>query len=66
MPKMRSVSSSKKRFRFTGKGKVKFKKAFHSHILTSKTTKIKRKQRKHAIMSAEDTKRVMRQLPYGG
>jgi len=62
---MRSVSSSKKRFRFTAKGKVKFKKAYHSHILTTKTTKKKRKQRKHAIMAAEDARRVMRQLPYG-
>jgi large subunit ribosomal protein L35 len=65
MPKMKSVSSSKKRFRFTAKGKVRFKRAYHSHILTTKTTKKKREQRMPAIMSAEDAKRVQRQLPYG-
>ena len=65
MPKMKSISGAKKRFRFTAKGKVKFKRAYHSHILTNKTTKKKREQRKAEIMAAEDAKRVKRQLPYG-
>ncbi len=64
MPKMKSNSGAKKRFRKTGTGKVKFKKAYHSHILTNKTTKKKRNQRRMRILSAEDTKRVKRMLPY--
>lgn len=66
MPKMKTNSGAKKRFRLTGKGKVKFKRAYHSHILTSKTTKKKRKQRRQRIMSAADAKRIKRLLPYLG
>ncbi len=42
MPKMKTNSAAKKRFTFTGTGKIKRKHAFHSHILTKKTTKQKR------------------------
>lgn len=42
MPKMKTKSSAKKRFKFTGTGKIKRKHAFKSHILTKKTTKRKR------------------------
>lgn len=42
MPKMKTNSSAKKRFKFTGSGKIKRKHAFKSHILTKKTTKQKR------------------------
>ena len=66
MPKMKSNSGAKKRFRFTGKGKVKFKRAYHSHILTTKSTKKKRNQRRAGIISESDMKQVKRMLPYGG
>ncbi|MFI3286518.1 MAG: 50S ribosomal protein L35 [Rikenellaceae bacterium] len=42
MPKMKTNSAAKKRFSFTGTGKIKRKHAFHSHILTKKSTKRKR------------------------
>lgn len=42
MPKMKSVSSAKKRFTLTATGKIKRKHAFKRHILTKKTTKQKR------------------------
>ena len=42
MPKMKTVSSAKKRFALTATGKIKRKHAFKSHILTKKTTKQKR------------------------
>jgi large subunit ribosomal protein L35 len=42
MPKMKTVSSAKKRFSVTGSGKIKRKHAFKSHILTKKATKRKR------------------------
>ena len=42
MPKMKTKSSAKKRFKVTGSGKIKRKHAFKSHILTKKTKKAKR------------------------
>ena len=42
MPKVKTNSSAKKRFSFTGTGKIKRHHAFHSHILTKKTKKRKR------------------------
>ena len=39
MPKMKTHSSAKKRFKVTGTGKIKRKHAFKSHILTKKETK---------------------------
>jgi len=42
MPKMKTNSGAKKRFKLTGTGKLKRKHAFKSHILTKKTTKQKR------------------------
>ena len=41
MPKMKTNSSAKKRFRITGTGKIKRKHAFKRHILTKKTKKQK-------------------------
>ena len=43
MPKMKTNSGAKKRFRLTGTGKIKRKHAYKSHILTKKSTKRKRK-----------------------
>ena len=43
MPKVKTKSSAKKRFKVTGSGKVVRKHAFKSHILTKKTTKQKRR-----------------------
>jgi large subunit ribosomal protein L35 len=42
MPKIKTNSGAKKRFKLTGTGKIKRKHAFHSHILTKKTKKQKR------------------------
>ena len=39
MPKMKTTSSAKKRFKITGSGKIKRKHAFKSHILTKKAKK---------------------------
>ena len=43
MPKMKTKSSAKKRFKLTGTGKIKRKHAFKSHILTKKSKKRKLK-----------------------
>jgi large subunit ribosomal protein L35 len=64
MPKQKTHKGAAKRFSLTGTGKVKRKKAFHSHILTKKTTKSKRKMRKSAILDDRDTKGIKRLIPY--
>ena len=48
MPKVKTNSGAKKRFRFTGTGKIKRQHAYHSHILTKKT----KKQKRHLVHSA--------------
>ena len=42
MPKVKTNAASKNRFALTGTGKIKRKHAYHSHILTKKSTKRKR------------------------
>ncbi|MCK9302725.1 MAG: 50S ribosomal protein L35 [Bacteroidales bacterium] len=42
MPKLKTKAAAKKRFTLTGTGKLKRRHAYHSHILTKKTTKRKR------------------------
>ena len=42
MPKIKTNSGAKKRFTFTGTGKIKRKHAYKSHILTKKSKKRKR------------------------
>jgi len=64
MPKIKTHSSSKKRFSFTGTGKVKRFKAYKSHILTKKTTKRKRNLRKGTLVSSADYKNVKQLIPY--
>jgi large subunit ribosomal protein L35 len=58
MPKMKTKSSAKKRFRVTATGKIKRAAAYRSHILTSKTTKRKRKLRKGHLISVQDAPAV--------
>ena len=50
MPKVKTNSGAKKRFTFTGTGKIKRKHAYKSHILTKKSKKRKRNLRKFAIV----------------
>mgnify|MGYP006291982631 len=62
MPKMKSHSGARKRFKKTSKGKVKRRKAGKSHILTKKTAKRKRKLRKATTVDSSDEKRIKRML----
>jgi len=62
MPKMKTNSSAKKRFRFTGSGKIKRKHAFKSHILTKKSTKRKRNLTKATLVSKADVRNIKLQL----
>ena len=60
MPKMKTNSAAKKRFDFTGTGKIKRKHAYHSHILTKKTTKQKRNLDYSALVAPADEAKVKR------
>ena len=63
--KAKSNSGAKKRFRFTGSGKIRRYKASKSHILTKKTRKRKRNLRKAGIVDKTNEGAVKRLLPYG-
>lgn len=58
MPKVKTHSSAKKRFRVTGSGKLKRFQARTSHLMRKKTTKAKRNLRGSALVSKGDEKRV--------
>jgi large subunit ribosomal protein L35 len=64
MPKMKTNRAAAKRFKVTGKGKVKRFKAGKSHILTKKSAKRKRHLRKAGMVKKADERRVKR--PLGG
>lgn len=58
MPKVKTKSAAKKRFTFTGTGKIKRKHAYKSHILTKKSTKRKRNLGYSAIVDPTDLRKV--------
>ncbi|HIE45474.1 MAG TPA: 50S ribosomal protein L35 [Flavobacteriaceae bacterium] len=62
MPKMKTKSSAKKRFKITGSGKIKRKHAFKSHILTKKSKKRKLKLRHAALVHKVDAPNIKQQL----
>ncbi len=62
MPKMKTHSGSKKRFRVTGSGHIKFKRAGLRHILTKMSTKRKRNLRKSGTIKKCEEYRVKRLL----
>jgi large subunit ribosomal protein L35 len=62
MPKMKTHSASKKRFRLTGSGKLVRRHAFKSHLLEHKTSKRKRGFRKVYDVSRADTREIRRLL----
>jgi large subunit ribosomal protein L35 len=66
MPKMKTNRSAAKRFKVTGKGKVKRRQANKSHILTKKASKRKRHLRDAKIAQKGDARRVKRMLGIGG
>ena len=58
MPKMKSDSGAKKRFKRTASGKFKRRKAFRSHILSSKSSKRKRHLRKATLVDSTEQKKI--------
>jgi large subunit ribosomal protein L35 len=62
MPKMKTNSSAKKRFKLTGTGKIKRKHAYKRHILTKKDTDRKRRLTAGGLVHETDVYRVKRML----
>ena len=58
MPKQKTNSGAKKRFSFTGTGKIKRHHAYHSHILTKKTKKQKRNLLGSILVDHDNLKQV--------
>ncbi|MBT3647699.1 MAG: 50S ribosomal protein L35 [Flavobacteriales bacterium] len=60
MPKMKTNSSAKKRFRLTGTGKIKRKHAYKSHILTKKSKDRKRRLTKSTLVHPSDRSNILK------
>ena len=64
MPKLKTHSGAKKRFKMTKKGKIKRAQAFRRHILNKKSTKRKRLLRKAAYVHGTNLKALRQLMPY--
>ena len=64
MPKMKTSRAAAKRFKVTGTGNLKRNKAYKRHILTKKSTKLKRNLRKAAMTDQSNVKNMKKILPY--
>ena len=65
MPKMKTKSSVKGRFRTTGSGKIKGNVAYKRHMLRRRSQKMKRQARGSFVLAEADQKIVKRFMPYG-
>jgi large subunit ribosomal protein L35 len=63
MPKMKTKSGAAKRFKVRGSGSIKRSQAFKRHILTKKTTKVKRQLRGVLTVHEADVQAVRAMLP---
>ena len=64
MPKMKTNRAAAKRFNKTGTGKVKINRSKRRHLLTKKTTKLKRHLRAGGLAAAADVPSINRLIPY--
>ena len=64
MPKLKSKSSAKKRFRLTASGKVRANSAGRRHFLRRRSQKMKRKSRGSFIVAPADARMILSYLPY--
>jgi large subunit ribosomal protein L35 len=62
MPKMKTKSGAKKRFKFTATGKLKTGKAYKRHRLISKSKRTRKEL--HEVVSESEIQRVKRWMPY--
>jgi large subunit ribosomal protein L35 len=64
MPKMKTHSGAKKRFRVTGNKKVKYKKPGQRHLMTGDSGNQNRKSKKALWVHTSDMERIKQLLPY--
>ncbi|WP_027717731.1 50S ribosomal protein L35 [Desulfovirgula thermocuniculi] len=64
MPKLKTHRGAAKRFRKTATGKFKRSRAFHSHLLSKKSSRRKRRLLKPAYVKSTEAKKLKRLLPY--
>ncbi|MBI1817031.1 MAG: 50S ribosomal protein L35 [Deltaproteobacteria bacterium] len=64
MPKIKTSRGTAKRFKVTGTGKVRRRKAFLRHQLTCKTAKQKRQLRHGGIVHPSNERAIKRLIPY--
>jgi large subunit ribosomal protein L35 len=64
MPKIKTHRGLAKRVKVTGTGKIKRSKAYHSHLLSSKTPKMKRRLSRSDTINPSDAKRIKSLIPY--
>ena len=64
MPKLKTHKGAQKRFKVTANKKIVHKKAFKSHILTTKSAKRKRTLGRKALVSKADRAAIKKMLPY--
>jgi len=64
MPKLKTHRGLAKRVKITAKGKVKRSRAFHSHLLSSKTPKRKRALSQTVMVHSANEKNLKKLLPY--
>ncbi|MDD4836454.1 MAG: 50S ribosomal protein L35 [Synergistales bacterium] len=64
MPKMKTHSGAKKRFSFTGSGKVSYKKSGRAHLLKSKDSRRLRRLRQDGILNDTLTETMKKLMPY--
>ena len=64
MAKMKTNRSAAKRFKVTGTGKLKRNRAYKSHILTKKTTKLKRRLRQPTMTDPTNVANMKKICPY--
>ncbi len=64
MPKIKTHRGAAKRFKKTGQGKIKRRRAFKSHIMTGKPSKRRRRLRTSTLVSKSEQKNIEKLLPY--
>ena len=64
MPKMKTHSGAKKRFKVTKSGKIKHKKAGLRHLLTGMSANRGRRLKKMEVLSPVETKLIKKYMPY--
>ncbi|HEY3275589.1 MAG TPA: 50S ribosomal protein L35 [Syntrophorhabdaceae bacterium] len=64
MPKVKTHRGLAKRVKITAKGKIKRSKAYHSHLLSSKSPKEKARLSKPDTVHSTDAKRIRSLIPY--